>query len=313
MNASGATSDPSKTTAELSIAFQGAPGAYSHVAARMFLAKKGKELGLPTDPKSAEELSVVFESCKSFQEVYDKVRDGECKFGVIPLANSSIGAITPAWELILQYQVSFIADVYVPVHHQLLGLPGTNPKDIKVVLSHPVALKQCIRFLNQMPWAQSTGFWDTSGAAFHVKEQNDPSIVAIAGEASAALTGLTILARDIEDFKHNETRFGIIAPVNVAMDAVSKNFPTRPRLSCCVELDPETIEFSTFVASTIGRHNAKVLSIVPLMIPERSWQYRYVFELELGSNQQTQNIWTAIRDNATKARILGVYSSIRIT
>jgi prephenate dehydratase len=311
MNAPDATSNPSSSK-ELSIAFQGAPGAYSHVAARLFLAKKGKELGLPTDPDQAKELSVAFSSSRTFQEVYEKVKSGACQFGVIPLANSSVGAITPAWELILQYQVSFLADVFVPVHHQLMGLPGTDPKDIKVVLSHPVALKQCIKFLNQMPWAAANGFWDTSGAAFHVKEKNDPSIVAIAGEPAARLTGLTILAKDIEDFTHNETRFGIIAPVNVAMDAVSKNFPPRPKLTCCVELDPETSEFANFIAATIGRHNAKVTNIIPLVIPERSWQYRYVLELELSSNQQTQNVWTAIRDTASKARILGVYSSIRM-
>src|SRR5690606_40827799 len=69
--------------------------------------------------------------------------------------------------------------------------------------------------------------------------------------------------KNIEDFSHNETRFGIIAPVNVAMEAVMKNFPTRPKLSCCVELDPETVEFPNFVAATLGRHNAKVTNIIP--------------------------------------------------
>jgi len=311
MNAPDATSQPKTPKSELSIAFQGAPGAYSHVAARMFIAKRGKELGLPTDADEAKELSVMFSSSRTFQDVYEKVKNGTCQFGVVPLANSSVGSIGPAWELILQYQVSFIADVYVPIHHQLIGLPGTDPKSIKVVISHPVALKQCIKFLNSIPWAQGHGFWDTSGAAFHVKEKNDPTIVAIAGEQAAKLTGLQILAKDIEDFSHNETRFGIIAPVNVAMEAVSKNFPPRPKLTCIVELDPESIDFASFVASTIGRHSAKVNNIIPLVIPERTWQYRYVLELELTSNQQTQGIWTAIRDTATKARILGIYSSIR--
>ncbi len=218
----------------------------------------------------------------------------------------------PAWELSLQYQVSLISDVYVPIHHQLIGLPNTDPKTVKTVISHPVALKQCIKFLNTMPWMQPTAFWDTSGAAFHVKETNDPTLVAIAGEPAARLTGLSILARDIEDFTHNETRFGIIAPVSVAMDAVTKNFPARPKLTCCVELDPDTVEFAPFVAATIGRHNAKVSNIIPLCIPERTWQYRYILELELSSNQQTQGIWTAIRETASKARIMGIYSSLRM-
>lgn len=312
MNAPDATSQPKTSSAGLSIAYQGAPGAYSHVAARLFLARKGRELGLAADPESAKVLSVDFSSSRTFQEVYEKVATGACNFGVIPLANSSVGAVMPAWELSLQYQVSLIADVFLPIHHQLIGLPNTDPKSIKVVVSHPVALKQCVRFLNQMPWVQTHGFWDTSGAAFHVKEQNDPTIVAIAGEPTAAVTGLTILAKDIEDFSHNETRFGVIAPVTVAMDAVSRNFPPRPKLTCCVELDPDTVEFANFVAATIGRHGARVDNIIPLVIPERTWQYRYILELELSSNQHTQNIWTAIRDTATKARILGVYGSIRM-
>jgi chorismate mutase / prephenate dehydratase len=312
MNAPDATSESRANGSQLSITFQGAPGAYSHVAARLFLAKRGKELGLPTESDAAKNLNISFNSARTFQEVFERVATGASQFGVIPLANSSVGAIMPSWELSLQYQVSFITDVYVPVHHQLIGLPNTDPQQVKIVISHPVALKQCINFLNQRPWIQPTGFWDTSGAAFHVKEANDPTIVAIAGEPAARVTGLSILAKDIEDFSHNETRFGIIAPVAVAMDAVTKNFPARPKLTCCVELDPDTVEFASFVAATIGRHNAKVSNIIPLCIPERTWQYRYILELELGSNQQTQGIWAAIREAATKARILGIYSSLRM-
>lgn len=310
MNAPDATSK-SRTTG-VTIAFQGAPGAYSHVAARLFLAKRGKELGLPTESDPSKNELVSYTSSRTFQEVFEKVASGNCQFGVIPLANSSVGAIMPAWELILQYQVSFISDVYVPIHHQLIGLPNTDPQTLKTVISHPVALKQCMKFLSGMPWIQPTGFWDTSGAAFHVKEANDPSIAAIAGEPAARLTGLTILARDIEDFTHNETRFGIVAPVSVAMEAVTRTFPSRPKLTCCVELDPDTVDFAPFVAATIGRHNAKVNNIIPLCIPERTWQYRYILELELANNQQTQGIWASLRDAATKARILGIYSSLRM-
>ncbi|MBX9666373.1 MAG: hypothetical protein K2X93_02095 [Candidatus Obscuribacterales bacterium] len=311
MNAPDATSKP-RASSELSIAFQGAPGAYSHVAARVFLAKRGEELGLPTSPEAAKDVAITFSSSRTFQDVYEKVANGSCQFGVIPLANSSVGSITPAWELSLVFQVSMIADVFVPIHHQLIGLPGTDPRNIKVVLSHPVALKQCTKFLTELNWAESHAYWDTSGAAFHVKETNDPTMVAIAGEAAAKVTGLSILAKNIEDFAHNETRFGIVAPVHVAMEAVAKFFPSRPKLTCCVELDPETVEFSAFVAATIGRYNARVSNIIPLVIPERIWQYRYILELELTSNQQTQNIWSAIRETASKARILGIYSSIRV-
>ncbi len=310
MNAPDAISQ--KTTGSgLTIAYQGAPGAYSHIAARSFLMAKGKEFGLPMQPELAKEVEISFTPCKTFQDVFDKVKTGASKFGVIPLANSSIGTLSTSYELLLQYQVSLVADVYLPIHHQLIGLPNTEPKSIRTVISHPVALKQCTKFLAEMSWAQPRGFWDTSGAAFHVRETNDPTMVAIAGEASAKVTGLSILASNIEDFAHNETRFGIIAPVNVAMQAVNNNFPGRPKLSFCVELDPETIEFHTFIASTIARYGAKVSTLVTLPIPERTWQYLYIFDLDLSSNQQTQSVWAAVRDTATKARILGIYNSIK--
>lgn len=295
----------------LTIAYQGAPGAYSHMAARSFLLAKGKEFGLPMQPDIAKETEINFSPCKTFQDVFEKVKSGDSKFGVIPLANSSVGTISTAYELMLQYQVSLVADVYLPIHHMLVGLPQTEPKNIKTVISHPVALKQCTKFLAEMSWAQPHGFWDTSGAAFHVREMNDPTIVAIAGEAAARITGLTILSANIEDFVSNETRFGIIAPVNVAMQAVNNNFPGRPKLSFCVELDPDQIEFYTFIGATIARYGAKVSTLITLPIPERTWQYLYIFDLDLSSNQQTQSLWTAVRETATKARILGIYNSIK--
>ncbi len=261
-------------------------------------------------PELAKDTEISFTPCRTFQDVFDKVAANASQFGILPLANSSVGIIQTTYELLLQYQVSIVADVYLPIHHQLIGFPQTHARDVAAIISHPVALKQCSKFLAQLSWAQPRGFWDTSGAAFHVKEMNDPSLVAIAGEAAAKVTGLSILVPNIEDFSPNETRFAVVAPVAVAMQGVNNNFPSEPKLTCCVELDPESMDFSAFIAATIGKYGAKVTNIITMPIPERTWQYLFIFDLILNSNQQTQSVWTAIRETASKARILGIYTSI---
>ncbi len=300
-------------TSKTCFAFQGAPGAYSHVAALLFIKERGINLGLFPDGNIESRPNVVFAPCKTLKGVFDQVASGDSQFGVVPLANSSAGAMQKVYELILDYQVSFLADVYVPIHHQLLGIPGTTPESLKTIVSHPTVFKQCKTFLAKLPQAKIRAYWDTSSAAFFVKQKNDKSIAAIAGVAAAKATKLRILAHNIEDFAQNETRFAVVAPIQVAMQNINLHFPANPIMSCSVELDPDQIDFTNFFSTTIARYGASVLSTVTLPIEEQPWTFRYILDLSVTTNQQAQEVWAAIRESATRARILGIYDSISVS
>ena len=309
MTASDRTKPKAPTTKQV-FAFQGAPGSYSHVASLMFVKERGQKLGFIPPGALANKDFVGFAPCKTLEGVFEQVGSGGSNFGVVPLANSSEGITTRVYELIMDYQVSFMADMYIPIHHQLLGVAGTTPQTVKTIVSHPVVLKQCKKFLSKLPGVKPQAFWDTSSAAFYIKKNNDTSIAAIAGSAAARAAKLQILVPNVEDFTQNETRFAIIAPIQLAMEHIDKDFPKNPIFSCSVELDPDQIDFTAFVNMTLGKLGVTVLNTVTVPVKDSPWVYRYIFDLKVRSNKQAQDVWALIREKATRSRILGIYETI---
>ena len=110
-----------------------------------------------------------------------------------------------------------------------------------------MALKQCRLYLSKQDNIEVRPYWDTAGACFYIKRTQDASVGAIAGEAAAQAAGLKVFERNIDDFHSNETRFGIISKIDLAMGAVKAEFPDSPRLSCSVELDRKQNDLSKFL------------------------------------------------------------------
>lgn len=254
--------------------------------------------------------TVRFSPSQTFEDVFRKVLTGETGFGVVPLENSALGPFTGTYDLLLKKEVSLLADVYIPIEHHLLGVPGATLADITTAVSHAVALRQCKKFLDNHPEITPKPYWDTSGAAFLVKDKNDKSMAAIAGDSAAIATDLQVIQANIADYEPNQTRFGIISPIQYAMNIINVNFPTNPILSFAVELHNENLDFTTLFMTALAPFQPEVGKVIALPIPERPWSNRYIFDLKLKSNAQTQAIWSAIRETARKARILGIYESL---
>src|ERR1700760_118826 len=90
-------------------------------------------------------------SCKTFPDTFGSVLTGGADFAAIPLENSSVGSIVANYDLLAQSHVVIVSEVYVPVHHYVLGIPGCTIAGLKEVYSHPVALDQCRDFLSSVP------------------------------------------------------------------------------------------------------------------------------------------------------------------
>src|SRR5688572_9332385 len=115
------------------IAFQGALGAFSHDAGRMFA--QTTQLEQP-----------AFVPCTSFEEVFQQVTSGQSSLGIIPLENSSIGPISVNLDLLWRYDLTMVGEVLTPIHHNLIGLSGSSLTRITHAYSHPAALDQCRKF-----------------------------------------------------------------------------------------------------------------------------------------------------------------------
>jgi prephenate dehydratase len=174
------------------VAFQGAPGAYSHQAVRE------THPGRPPLP------------CFSFEDAIEAVKAGRAGRAVIPIENSLHGRVADIHFLLPESGLSIVGEHFVRVSHCLLGVPGTRREAVREALSHPQALGQCRRTLRD--WGiKPVGFADTASAAALVAERRAPEIAAVASALAGELYGLEAIERGIEDEAHNTTRFVTLA------------------------------------------------------------------------------------------------------
>ena len=175
---------------ERSVAFQGAPGANSHVAASQ--AFPG---GLPLP-------------CFSFEDAIDAVKEGRADCAVIPIENSLHGRVADIHFLLPESGLVITGEHFLPIRHALMG-SGTR-QEVREAMSHPQALGQCRHWL-KAHGIQPVAYPDTAGAAAMVAERGDPAVAALAPPGAAAIYGLDLLAGDIADADHNTTRFVTLA------------------------------------------------------------------------------------------------------
>jgi prephenate dehydratase len=179
----------------LRVAFQGERGAFGEDA----IVKVFGSLDVVTVPE------------RSFADVVAVVEDGRADYGVLPVENTIAGRIADAERAIASSALRATGDVSVPVNQCLLAIPGAHLDDVTTVLSHPVALAQCTRFLLAHSHMQPCPSLDTAGAAREVASAGDIAMAAIAGQRAAELYTLDVLAAGIQDRADNETRFIVLA------------------------------------------------------------------------------------------------------
>lgn len=170
------------------IAYQGEPGSNSDAACRAV----------------HPELTAV--PCATFEDVFAVMAEGEADFAMIPVENSIAGRVADIHHLLPQSELNIIGEYFMPIHFQLMTVPGAGLDDIRVIRSHSHALGQCRRLIREHGWRAIVAD-DTAGAAREVSESGDPSVAALAPRLAAELYGLTIVATDVEDEHNNTTRF----------------------------------------------------------------------------------------------------------
>jgi prephenate dehydratase len=150
---------------------------------------------------------------ETFRGVFEALKTGRARAAVVAIENSNYGPIAESLQLLKTYGYPVVGEVSLPVHQQLITLPGAVLATITRVYSHPVALGQSSDFLeSHLPQAKRIDYFDTAAAVRYIKEQGNPNYAAIASRGAAALYQLPILAADIENDKTNVTRFAVLQP-----------------------------------------------------------------------------------------------------
>jgi prephenate dehydratase len=170
------------------IAFQGEPGANSHEACREFFP------------------NFVAAPYPTFDEAFEAIRSGECELGMIPIENSIAGRVGDVHHLLPESGLKIIGERFKPIRFQLMVNPGVSLETVRIAVSMPIALSQCRRSLKGLGLT-TEGAGDTAGAARALAQKPDPTRAAVAPALAAEIYGLDIVARGIEDERHNTTRF----------------------------------------------------------------------------------------------------------
>lgn len=181
------TADPAKT-----IAFQGLPGAYSHLACR----------------EAYPEMEPL--PCTGFEDAFRAVEEGRAALAMIPIENSVAGRVADIHHLMPDSGLHIVAEHFQRVAHCLMAPKGASLKTIRSVRSHIHALSQCRDLIRELRIKAVTTA-DTAGAAAEVAARNDPSEAAIASRLAAEIYGLEVLREGVEDADHNTTRFLVMA------------------------------------------------------------------------------------------------------
>jgi prephenate dehydratase len=184
------------------IAFQGEFGANSDMACRHVFADTMEPL-----------------PCPSFDDAFEAVRSGEAERAMIPIENTLAGRVADIHHLMPDSGLQIVGEYFMPIHFQLMVLPGTGRGAIRSVHSHIHALGQCRNFIRSNGWKPQVA-GDTAGAAREVAEAKDPSRAALAPELAAGRYGLDIIERDVEDSENNITRFVVLARPDASPQAL---------------------------------------------------------------------------------------------
>jgi len=176
----------------LKIAYQGEPGANSHIA--------------------CIEAYPTYEPlpCGTFEDAFQAVADGEAALAMIPIDNSVAGRVADIHHLLPRSNLYIIGEHFLPVHHQLMIVPGADRAKIKIVRSHVHALGQCRKVIRELGLKPVVAA-DTAGAARELSELREPTQAAIASKLAAEIYGLEVIREDVEDESHNTTRFVVLS------------------------------------------------------------------------------------------------------
>ena len=252
------------------IAFQGEPGAYSEEA--LFL--------LEPDAESQPH--------REFRDVAQAVLERRADLGLLPIENSLVGSIATNFDLIAESGLAIVSEVVSAVHHCLLGVPGAGRDSLRRVLSHPVALAQCERFLRGLAGVEVVAFYDTAGAAAEVARRGDRSLGAIAGALAARRYGLAILAERVEDEPHNQTRFLLVAREPTPPPA---GVPAKTTLRLKLPHRPGTLARALAAFAAAGLNLTKLESR-----PDRTTPWEYLFYLDVEARVSDESMAAALRE-----------------
>ena len=265
------------------VACQGVEGAYSqHAADRLF--------------KHA-----TISYFEEFDGVFRAVDQGFCKYGVLPVENSTAGTVNQVYDLMMRHKFSIVRSVRIKVDHNLLALPGAKLEGIRDIYSHQQAINQSRQFLDSLPNVTVHVAENTAAAAKMVAESGRTDVAALSSRSCAELYNLVALARNVQDSNANYTRFACIAK-----DLEIYPGADRTSLMVVTKNDPGSLY------KVLARFYALDINLVKLEsrpIPNSDFDFMFYFDVECPvAAPEFASLIASLDDVCEEYRYLGSYS-----
>ncbi len=265
------------------VCYQGAEGAYSEEATLQFFGEGVRAFHVGT-----------------FRDAFGALEDGSADYAVLPIENSTAGIVSEVYDLLTEYECYIVGEQIIDIRHCLLGVKGTEVKDIKTVFSHPQSLMQSARFLSEHSDIDQVSMKNNAFAAKKVAEDNDKTQAAIASRRAAVVYGLDVLEEGVNQAESNSTRFIVITTQKVYLQGSKK-------ISLCLEI-PHEAGALYHIMSHFIYNNLNMTKIQSRPIEDRNWEYRFFIDID-GSLEDSavKNALRGLREEAKMMKILGNY------
>jgi prephenate dehydratase len=269
------------------IAIQGERGSNSHMAAVEMLG----------------EVEVV--PCGLSAEVIEAVLTQRVDAAVLPIENSLHGSVAEHYDLLLANPVRIDGESLLRIRHNLIAAPGVKLEEIRSVLSHPVALSQCRKFLGEFKQAKTVPFYDTAGSVKHLMEAGLRDTAGVAPALAAKEYGAEVLVEGIEDHAQNYTRFHLLRR---SADARAPGFGVANKLTVAfaVEHRPGTLVSALERLRDVGVDLTKIES---RPVPGKPWEYVFYVELRYADEAMADRAVGALAACCGMVKELGRYAA----
>ncbi len=266
------------------ICIQGYEGSFHQVAARYFFGK-----------------TVEVIPCASFRELVKISSDATQSAGaVMAIENSIAGSILPNYNLLLKSNLQVVGEVYLSISQNLMVNKEVQLSDIKEVHSHPMAILQCLDYLEKEHW-KLIETDDTALSAKHVQQHKSKHIAAIASKLAAELFNLKIIAPDIQTQKTNITRFLVLKRAKEAQTVVDAN-----KASIYFQTNHSKGILSK-VLTAVANENINLSKLQSMPIPGSNFKYGFFADMEFDEKEHFNSMLKSIDSMTNNVKVFGIY------
>ncbi len=268
----------------MKVAIQGELGCFHEVAARQFFCY--------------ETIDIV--PCSTFDMTLSAVKEGIADLAMMAIENARSGSILYNYTLIRESGLKMLGEHNLRIVQNLMALPGQTINDIKQIRSHPIALSQCMTFLNKYPHITLVETDDTAGSAKLIAEHRLKKIAAIASVKAAEIYGLEIIAAGIETYKKNYTRF-------IVVGSEDKGNTNGNKASICFATGHKPGSLASVLVKLADLNiNLSKIQSVPRLNGE--WEYMFYTDLELPEGMTMERIKEVLKADTNNLEVLGIYN-----